>query len=158
MRQRLDAMLEGVRTVRPVVEKFYQLLNDEQKARFNALSYDNPDQQQAQRDLTQVCGERASGIASLPLERIERAVRPDGPQRSALKELQDATSEAVNLLSSDCPTYRALTPVGRLEAMEQRLDAMLRAVQIVQPALEKFYGSLGDEQKERFNRLSPAQG
>ena len=158
MRQRLDAMLAAVRTVRPVVEKFYQSLNDEQKARFNALSPDNPDQQQARRDLTQVCGERASGIASLPLERIERAVRPDGAQRSALKELQDATSEAVNLLSSDCPTYRALTPVGRLQAMEQRLDAMLRAVQTVQPALEKFYGSLGDEQKERFNRLSPAQG
>ncbi len=159
MRQRLDAMLQAVRTVRPVVEKFYQSLNDEQKARFNALGPDDsPDQQQVQRNLTQVCSERASGIASLPLERIERAVQPDGAQRSALKELQDATSEAVNLLSSDCPTYRALTPVGRLQAMEQRLDAMLRAVQTVQPALEKFYGSLGDEQKERFNRLSPAQG
>jgi LTXXQ motif family protein len=158
MRQRLDAMLAAVRTVRPVVEKFYQSLNDEQKARFNALSPDNPDQQQAQRNLTQVCGERASGIASLPFERIERTVQPDGAQRSALKELQDATSEAANLLSSECPTYRALTPVGRLQAMEQRLDAMLRAVQTVQPALEKFYGSLGDEQKERFNRLSPAQG
>ena len=158
MHQRLDAMLQAVRTVRPVVEKFYQSLNDEQKARFNALSPDNPGQQQAQRDLTQVCSERASGIASLPLERIERAVRPDGAQRSALKELQDASSEAVNLLTSDCPTYRALTPVGRLQAMEQRLDAMLRAVQTVQPALEKFYGSLGDEQKERFNRLSAAQG
>ena len=158
MRQRLEAMLQAVRTVRPVVEKFYQSLNDEQKARFNALGPDNPDQQQAQRNLTQVCGERASGIASLPLERIERAVRPDGAQRSALTELQDATSEAVNLLNSDCPTYRALTPVGRLQAMEQRLDAMLRAVQTVQPALEKFYGSLGDEQKERFNRLGPTQG
>jgi LTXXQ motif family protein len=158
MHQRLDAMLEAVRTVRPVIEKFYQSLNDEQKARFNALGPDNSDQQQAQRNLTQVCGERASGIASLPLERIERAVQPDGAQRSALKQLQDATSEAVNLLNSDCPTYRALTPVVRLQAMEQRLDAMLRAVQTVEPALEKFYGSLGDEQKERFNRLSPSQG
>ena len=158
MHQRLDAMLQAVRTVRPVVEKFYQSLNDEQKARFNALGPDDSDQQQAQRNLTQVCGERASGIASLPLERIERAVQPDGAQRSALKDLQDATSEAINLLSSDCPTYRALTPVGRLQAMEQRLDAMLRAVQTVEPALEKFYGSLGDEQKERFNRLSPTQG
>jgi LTXXQ motif family protein len=54
--------------------------------------------------------------------------------------------------------WKALTPVGRLQAMEQRLDAMLRAVQTVEPALEKFYASLGDEQKERFNRLSPAQG
>jgi histone H3/H4 len=158
MRQRLDAMLAAVRTVRPVVEKFYQSLNDEQKARFNALSPDNSDQQKAQRDLTQVCNARASGIASVPFERIERTVQPDGAQHSALKELQDATSEAANLLSSDCPAYRALTPVGRLQEMEQRLDAMLRAVQTVQPALEKFYGSLGDEQKERVNRLSPAQG
>ncbi len=158
MRQRLEAMLAAVRTVRPVLEKFYDSLNDEQKARFNALSPDNPDQQQAQRDLTQVCGARASGIAGLPLERIERAVRPDDAQRGALNELQNATAEASNLLSSECPTYRALTPVGRLQAMEQRLDAMLRAVQTVQPALEKFYASLGDEQKERFNRLSPAQG
>ncbi len=92
------------------------------------------------------------------MERIERAVRPDDAQRGALNELQNATAEASNLLSSECPTYRALTPVGRLQAMEQRLDAMLRAVQTVQPALEKFYASLGDEQKERFNRLSPAQG
>ena len=85
-------------------------------------------------------------------------MRPDERQRGALKQLQDATSEAVDLLRSDCPSYRALTPVARLQAMEERLDAMLRAVQTVQPALEKFYGSLGDEQKERFNRLGPAQG
>jgi len=42
--------------------------------------------------------------------------------------------------------------------MEQRLAAMLRAVDLVQPALARFYGSLSDEQKERFNRLSPSQG
>jgi hypothetical protein len=42
--------------------------------------------------------------------------------------------------------------------MEQRLDAMLRAVDTVQPALAKFYGSLSDEQKERFNQLAPGQG
>jgi hypothetical protein len=158
MRQRLDAMLAAVRSVRPVLEKFYDSLNDEQKARFNALSPDAASQQQGQRDLAQVCGQRASGIASLPLDRIDRAVAPDGTQRSALKELQDATAEAANLLNSECPTYRALTVVGRLQAMEQRLDAMRRAVETVQPALERFYGSLSDEQKERFNRLAPAQG
>jgi len=159
MRQRLEPVLQAVRTVRPALEKFYESLNDEQKARFSALgSEGNLDQQQAQRDLTQVCGERASGIGRLPFERIERAVQPDEAQRAALKRLRDATSEAVNLLRSDCPTDRTLTPVGRLQAMEQRLDAMLRAVQAVEPALEKFYASLGDEQKERFNRLSPTQG
>jgi hypothetical protein len=157
MRQRLEAMQQAVRTVRPALDKFYESLNDEQKARFSALGSDD-NQQQVKRDLTQVRGERASGIAGLPLERIERAVQPDEAQRAALKQLHDATSQAANLLRSDCPTDRALTPVGRLQAMEQRLDAMLRAVQTVEPALQKFYASLGDEQKERFNRLNPTQG
>ena len=67
-------MLQAVRTVRPALEKLYQSLNDEQKARFNALGpEDDREQQQARRDLSQACGERASGIASLPIERIERA-------------------------------------------------------------------------------------
>ena len=159
MQVRLEAMLQAVRTVRPALEKLYQTLNDEQKARFNALGpEDDREQQQARRDLSQACGERASGIASLPIERIARSVQPNDVQRSALKELEDATAEAVSLLKSECPTYRPLTAVGRIEAMEQRLDAMLRAVQTVQPALEKFYSSLSDEQKERFNRLGPAQG
>jgi hypothetical protein len=34
---RLSAMLEAVRTVRAPLAKFYGLLNDEQKARFNAV-------------------------------------------------------------------------------------------------------------------------
>lgn len=158
MRQRLDAMVAAVRTVRPALEKFYASLNDEQKARFDALNTDNGNQQHVQRDFTQVCGERAAGIGKLPVERIERAVQPDAAQRSALDGLQDAMSQAGNALNSECPSDRALTPVGRLQAMEQRLDAMLHAIQTVQPALEKFYASLSDEQKERFNRLSPAQG
>jgi ABC-type transporter MlaC component len=157
MHQRLDAMLQAVRTVRPALEKFYLLLNDEQKARFNALGPDQIQDQQSRRDLTQVCGERASGIGNLPIAQIERTVQPNEAQRAALKQLQDATAQAVDLLKSNCPTYQALTPVVRLEAMEQRLAAMFQAVQTVEPVLEKFYGSLSDEQKERFNRLPPRQ-
>src|SRR5262249_46848276 len=41
-------------------------------------------------------------------------------------------------------------------AMEKRLDATLAAVKIVQPALAKFYNSLNDEQKARFNSLRSA--
>jgi len=40
MRLRLSAMLEAVRTVRAPLAKFYALLNDEQKARFNACGQD----------------------------------------------------------------------------------------------------------------------
>ena len=55
-------------------------------------------------------------------------------------------------------SLRLQSPGGRIEAMHARLAAMLHAVDLVQPALARFYGSLSDEQKERFNRLSPLQG
>jgi hypothetical protein len=34
------------------------------------------------------------------------------------------------LLKMDCPTFRPITAVVRIGAMEQRLDAMLRAINI----------------------------
>jgi hypothetical protein len=158
MHKRLDAMLAAVRTLRPALDKFYQSLSDEQKARFNALGPEqNAAQPQSQRDLAQFCSARASGVASVPIGRIERAVRPADAQRVAFTELQDAVTAAVDQLRANCPTYRPLTPIGRIEAMQQRLEAMLTAVTTVEPALAKFYGLLSDEQKERFNRLSPAQ-
>src|SRR5262245_30303053 len=86
------------------------------------------------------------------------AVRPDEVQRASLRALYDAIAQAGELLKTDFPTYMPITPVVRIDPMEQRLDAMLRAINIVQPALQRFYGSLTDEQKERFNRLAPVQG
>jgi hypothetical protein len=159
MRVRLSAMLEAVRTVRAPLAKFYALLSDEQKARFNALPSDeDQNEPERRRNLSVLCSRRASGISSVPIRRMELAVRPDEGQRASLRALYDAIAQAGELLKTDCPTYRPITPVVRIDAMEQRLDAMLRAINIVQPALQKFYGSLSDEQKERFNRLAPVQG
>src|SRR5262245_10058301 len=147
-------MLQAVRTVHPALGMFYQSLNDEQKARFDAADrVDDQDWLQAPQDSAQSCADSASGIASTPLDQVERAVQPDGAQRLLLGDLKSAMSEAVELLKSSCPTTPAQTRVLRLEAVEQRLNARLRAVVVVQPTLEKFYVSLNDEQKERFNRL-----
>jgi LTXXQ motif family protein len=82
--------------------------------------------------------------------------------RSALDELKEASLKAADSLRANCSTYRALTPVGRVESMEQRLEATLGAVRTVKPALARFYDLLSDEQKARFNALrsdgSSAQG
>ena len=43
---------------------------------------------------------------------------------------------------------------ARVAAMELRLKATIEALDTVQPALDRFYGSLSDEQKARFNRLA----
>jgi LTXXQ motif family protein len=153
MEGRLQVMLQAVQTVRPPLDRFYQSLTDEQKARFNAVA---PGGDSAaghdQRDLTKLCDARAAG-ADLPIDRIAQAVQPTPTQRSALDELKAASTKAAEGLKANCPSYQALTPTGRIEAMEKRLQATLDAVQTVQPALTKFYDGLTDEQKARFNSL-----
>src|SRR5437867_8236514 len=59
---------------------------------------------------------------------------------------------ALPIFKAACPTALPSTPTGRIEAMRQRLEAMLAAVRTVRPVLEKFFDSLNDEQKARFNR------
>jgi len=160
MESRLQVMLAAVQTVRPPLERFYQSLSDEQKARFNAIAPagDADAAAKDQRDLTRFCDEKAPGVTDLPIDRIAQAVQPTPAQRAALDELRDASVKAAEGLKVNCPTYQTLTPTGRVEAMEKRLDATLAAVKTVQPALAKFYNSLSDEQKARFNSLrSPSK-
>jgi len=155
MESRLQVMLAAVQTVRPALERFYQSLGDEQKARFNAVAPgDDPDAvAKDRRDLTKFCDEKTPGVTDLPITRIAQAVQPTPTQRAALDGLQDASVKAAERLKVACPDYQTLTPTGRVEAMEKRLDATLGAVRSVQPALAKFYDSLTDEQKARFNSL-----
>jgi hypothetical protein len=57
------------------------------------------------------------------------------------------------VIKSQCPTNIAFTPVERLAQMEARLQALLQAVNIVSPALSRFFDSLSAEQKARFNAM-----
>jgi hypothetical protein len=161
MRQRIEAMLKAVQIVRPALEKFYGSLDEEQKARFDALDSEQKPAQQARSGapaLTQVCSGRTTAANDLPTTRLEKALRPTEAQRAALDDLTKASAKAAEILQGNCPEDRALTPPGRIEAMEQRLQAMLQALDTVQPALEKFYDSLNDEQRARFNQLGTRQG
>jgi LTXXQ motif family protein len=158
MESRLQVMLAAVQTVRPALERFYQSLSDEQKARFNAVAPadDRGAAAKDQRDLTKLCDERAPGVTDLPIDRIAQVVQPTPAQRTALDELEDASVKAAQRLKTECPAYQTLTPTGRVEAMEKRLDTTLGTVKTVGPALAKFYNSLSDEQKARFNSLRSA--
>src|SRR5512132_70471 len=97
-----------------------------------------------------LCSGQTAGLTDWPIERIAQTVGPDDTQRAILDELKDATAKALGILKAACPTALPSTPTGRIEAMRQRLDAMLAAVRTVRPVVEKFYQSLNDEQKARF--------
>jgi hypothetical protein len=80
-------------------------------------------------------------------------VQPTEAQDASLDRLDEAMQKAVDTLREACPNTVAMTPVGRLEVMKQRLDAMIQAANTVRPAPEDLYAALNDEQKAKFNRL-----
>jgi hypothetical protein len=105
----------------------------------------------------ELCKQPGSGITAWPFAEIERKVGLDAEQKRLLGAVRDAATQAASVFKASCPAENAfpLTPPGRLRAMTARLDATLEAVQTVRPALEAFYNSLSDEQKERFNEIGP---
>jgi hypothetical protein len=104
-----------------------------------------------------ICSSEAAGVTDFSIQKIAQQVNPDQQQQALLDDLKAASIEAVKILQAACPTELPSTPTGRLAAMRARVDAMLKAVQMVRPPLEKFYASLNDEQRERFNALDQSQ-
>lgn len=161
---RLQATLEATQTVRPALEAFYNSLSDEQKERFNELgpmtakvttaqATTTGQASQASADAANSCQQPKEGLANLPIEKIEYVVKPTDAQEADLNALQDATTKAVSIMQAACPDETPLTPTGRLEAMQTRLQAMIDAANTVKPSLDSFYASLSSEQKARFNRI-----
>jgi len=102
------------------------------------------------------CG--SGDVSAWPFDKIARVVRPTPEQQTALDELRAAAAQATDALKASCPQASALTPTGRLDAMLVRLQGTASAVHTVHAPLLKFYESLTDEQKARFNAIGPNAG
>jgi hypothetical protein len=158
MQARIEAMIAAVETVQPALQKFYDLLTDEQRARLNALAKDQR-RREARRNtngsLVQNCGAAQPGVTDWPTAEIDARLHPTEAQRASLAALQDASAKAADMLKTSCQAAEAITPPARLEAIANRLDAMLQAVKTVHAALDDFYGKLSDEQKAQFEAIGP---
>ena len=104
-------------------------------------------------EVTQSCGGFAPGVTSFPIDRIRQAIHPTGEQVTFLDDLATASSKASALLNASCPNQPPLTPLARLDAVERRLDATIRAIESVRPALATLYNSLNDEQRQRLDAI-----
>ena len=158
MQKRIEVMIAAVQTVQPPLDKFYGLLSDEQKARLTALGNDQRQSKttgQTSGSLAQTCSAAPPGVMEWPTAQIDQTVRPTDAQRASLVALQNATTQATDLLKASCLTSDPLTPPARLAAVGKRLDSMLQAVKMVSSALNDFYGTLSDEQKARFEAIGP---
>jgi LTXXQ motif family protein len=100
------------------------------------------------------CEEFAAVLRNWPVREIERDVRLSSTQRVAFYELVTASLKAADTLAGACPAESALTPVGRMDAMRQRLAAVRAATAAIRPALMHFYEALDQGQKVRFAGMS----
>ena len=101
--------------------------------------------------LSQMCGDDSKEVAGWPIDRIAQSVSPSAAQNAALDEFANATIKAAQAIKEACPTNIAVTPTGRLEVMQKRIEGMAHGVDIVGPPLDRFYNTLSDEQKARLN-------
>ena len=156
MRDRLDATLEALKIVRPALEKFYNALSPDQRQRFEALGpkLASPEGQGGGRaDQANACGSDKPGLANFPIEKIQETVSPTDDQLDLLDKLEDAAFKAIDIMKAACPEDPPASPDQRLASTQTRIEAMVEAAKVIQPALEDFYAALNEQQKAAFAKM-----
>ena len=150
----LNANIKATGLVRSPLERFFQALNDNQKRQLDAMTGSAHGRLAGY--MADLCN-RKGGFIDLPVQHIEEVVQPTAQQQSVFDDLKKETQNAEDQLSLSCETAVANSPVARLDTIKARLSAMADAIKAVRPNLEKFYASLSDDQKARFNMMGPPQ-
>ena len=154
---RLQAMIQALDIVRDPLQRFYVLLSDEQRERVNAMGTSGGTQAPAGGNVVALCSQQSNDVTKLPVQRIEEVLQPSGPQRDAFEALKTAAQDSAAQLRGTCPSEMPQTPYARLDAVKTRLTAMVEAMNVIRPKLQDFYASLNDEQKAKFNIMTPPQ-
>jgi hypothetical protein len=93
----------------------------------------------------------------VPAAQIESVVQLDETQRGELEKLKQVSASAAEAMKVSCPSSIPSSPAARLDAVEQRVTALIAAIETVRPSVHAFYRSLTDEQKARFNVVGRAE-
>jgi hypothetical protein len=140
MEDRLWAARQAFLVIRAPLDKLYGSLDDEQKARLNG-----PGSQRVA-----ACNQASAEPTAL----LEQRIRPRPEQHAALEAVKMTSMGLARMVASSCPTERPLTPLGRLDAADKRLNTLLYAVVTLRAPVDGFYASLSDAQKTRLSGVS----
>ena len=162
MQQRVNSMAEAVDVIGPALASFYESLADAQKARFQSSLPPPVDEAPSAAGenhvVPQICTDHLAGLSIETVDRIAAVLRLTSEQRPAADALRSAVGEATQVLRAACPAELPGAPPERLAVIRQRLGAMIRAIDLVQPALEALYDLLSEAQKARFNSVGKQAG
>jgi LTXXQ motif family protein len=98
-----------------------------------------------------ICSSKATSAANT--DRLARRLDLTDPQKTALKDLTDASTSADTAakmsLCADKPDLS--TAPGRMAFAEKMADSRLAGLKAVEPKLQAFYDSLDAKQKKAFD-------
>jgi hypothetical protein len=104
--------------------------------------------------LTEMCGTDGSAAAGAVTDQLRDAVAPTEAQREAFDAFAKASVKAAQTILASCPKQIAPAAPARLAVMQQRLQAMTAAIELMRPRLEDLYGLLDEAQKARLDALA----
>ena len=107
----------------------------------------------AQRMYDRICGQDKPIDDSRSVDRLTRRLNLTDPQKTALKDLTDATAKArLDAKTAFCAEKPNLstTPMRTVFAAKM-LESRLNGMKAIQPKLQAFYDNLDDKQKAAFD-------
>jgi hypothetical protein len=154
MLRQIEALTTAIDLIRQPLEDFEESLSQEQRSRLAAQAAAGAGA--SARDVKTESGSCGSSSAAVDgsVAQVDKSVQLSENQREARDELHAALSNAANDLEAHCSTPVPQSAVGRLDALEDRLDAMWRAILSIQVALYNFETQLSVDQKNRFKTMT----
>ena len=96
------------------------------------------------------CEQWQAELRAWPVARIEHVIAVGPRQRAAFYLFAAAMQRAADMVADSCPQESALTPIGRVEELKKKLEAIRRSVAEIRPSLGQFYDVLDTAQKNRL--------
>jgi hypothetical protein len=135
MQDGLWIMWDATLLMRPPLQKFYDTLTDAQKAK---LLGEAP----ASEALARACAGQAESAAGsggiVEHAFLQRAGGADPQQQLMLETLRQQSAVVIKILATSCPRQTKPTPMDRLEAAGERMNALLYVAMSLSPALTEL--------------------
>ena len=82
--------------------------------------------------------ERPRRCLAWPIGRVEQVIAVAARQRAAFYDLAASIQRAADMLADSCPREATPTPIGRIEDLRKKLDAVRESFTAIEPALDRF--------------------
>jgi hypothetical protein len=159
----LNLVADALSGLRPAVVKFHALLSDEQKGRLIAMTLSDTRVSRSGRtgkspaaanggnqEASAFCSQWAAILRTWPVKQLDAGMQLSDGQRAALYEVSAAIFRSAGDLVEACPMENPITPLARLDARRDELQALRQDIDAIRPSAAAFESRLNEVQRRRL--------